>query len=294
MEKEEELNEQAIFLEIDCKLIDKIRDGRLTYVALDINESNQNFVLENVDGNLLLDIEKLPDTYHSCFLYNHGKFPYIIKKSLNFVGLNGGDDWCFTKIVNIVAVPGVRFNYHGSDQPIIEDPSGDSCVWELHFELVPVLEEPHYYLMRWNPSISSFTEADYNMCVSHMNRGMFQLGWSIYDWQEARRGDFFYMMRVGDDISGILFSGQFMSNPYPAEDKSGTSKRRMYVDMLCMNPAESCDKPRISLENLQAAIPEIDWEKGHSGEVLSSDVARRLSELWDADKYDPDDSEYVN
>jgi hypothetical protein len=61
-----------------------------------------------------------------------------------------------------------------------------------------------------------------------------------------------------------------------------------------MNPAESCDKPRISLENLQAAIPEIDWEKGHSGEVLSSDVARRLSELWDADKYDSDDSEYVN
>ena len=82
MKKEEDLNEQTIFLEVDCKVIEKIRNGRLTCVVLDINESNQTFVLENVDGNLMLDIDKLPDTYHSCFLYNHGIFPYIIKKTL--------------------------------------------------------------------------------------------------------------------------------------------------------------------------------------------------------------------
>ena len=294
MNREEELNEHAIFLEVDSNMIEKIRDGRLTCVALDINESNQNFVLENLDGDLLLDIEKMPDTYHSCFLYNHGKFPYIIKKSLNFVGLNGGDDWCFTKIVNIEAVPGVHFNYQGSDQPIIEDPNGDSCVWELHFELVPVLEEPHFYLMRWDPSVSSFTETDYNLCVSNMKRGVFQLDWSIYDWKEARRGDFFYMMRVSDEKAGIVFSGQFISDPYPGDDWAGTPKRRMYVNMLCMNPAESCDKPRISLEKIQTAIPEIEWEKGYSGENIPSDVAARLSELWDSDEYDSGDSEYVN
>lgn len=294
MKKEEDLNEQTIFLEVDCKVIEKIRNGRLTCVVLNINESNQTFVLENVDGNLMLDIDKLPDTYHSCFLYNHGIFPYIIKKTLNFVGLNGGDDCCFTKIINIEAVSGVRFNYQGSDQPIIEDPNGDSCVWELHFELVPVLEEPHYYLMRWNPSISSFTEKDYETCVSNMKRGVFLLDWTIYDWHEARRGDFFYMMRVGDDKAGIMFSGQLISDPYPGDDWAGTPKRKMYVNMLCMNPAESCAKPRISLNKIQAAIPEIEWETGHSGELISRDIAERLSELWDSDEYDSDDSEYVN
>ncbi len=294
MKTEDELNEQTIFLEVDCQLIEKFRDGRLTCISLDINESNQNYVLENVDGYLLLDIDKEPDTFHSCFFLNRGIFPYVIKRSLNFVGLNGGDDCCFAKIVNIEAVPGIRFNYHGPDQPIIEDPSGDSCVWELRFELVPVKEEPHYFLMRWNPSISSFTEKDYKRCVSNLNRGMFKLNWSIYDWQEAHRGDFFYMLRVGDNNAGIVFSGQFLSNPYPGDDWTETSNRKMYVDMLCMNPAESCARPRISLKKMQAAIPEIDWDKGHSGEVLSSDVVERLSELWDSDDYDSDDSEYVN
>lgn len=53
-----------------------------------------------------------------------------------------------------------------------------------------------------------------------------------------RRGDFFYMMRTGDDKAGIVFCGQFLSDPYPADDWAGSTKRRMYVDMICYN-AES-------------------------------------------------------
>ena len=59
--------------------------------------------------------------------------------------------------------------------------------------------------MRWNPSISSFAEKEYEKCLSDMEHGMFRLNWSIYDWEEARRGDMFYMMRVGDDKAGIGF-----------------------------------------------------------------------------------------
>jgi hypothetical protein len=31
---------------------------------------------------------------------------------------------------------------------------------------------------------------------------------------------------------------------------------------------------------LKEAIPSIDWDKGHSGELLSDDVVKKLSELW--------------
>ena len=74
-----------------------------------------------------------------------------------------------------------------------------------------MLMEARTYLMRWNPAISSFTEKDYEECVANMEHGMFRLNWSIYEWQEARRGDFFYMLRTGDDKAGIVFSGQFLS-----------------------------------------------------------------------------------
>jgi len=75
---------------------------------------------------------------------------------------------------------------------------------------------------------------------------MFRLDWSIFDWQEARRGDFFYMMRIGDEQPG--------------------------------------ETPQIPLRKLQAAIPDFDWEKGHSGVLLSSDVTDRLTELWHPDQ----------
>ena len=60
-------------------------------------------------------------------------------------------------------------------------------------------DKPKCYLMRWNPTISSFTEKDYEECVANMQNGMFRLTWSIREWEEARRGDLFFMLRTGDD-----------------------------------------------------------------------------------------------
>jgi hypothetical protein len=31
---------------------------------------------------------------------------------------------------------------------------------------------------------------------------------------------------------------------------------------------------------LEKEIPEIDWRKGHSGQLLTEDVADKLNELW--------------
>ena len=59
--------------------------------------------------------------------------------------------------------------------------------------MVPVLEKPKRYLMRWNPTISSFKEKDFEACVENQVHGMFRMNWSIYEWQEARRGDLFYL-----------------------------------------------------------------------------------------------------
>lgn len=138
---------------------------------------------------------------------------------------------------------------------------------------------PNVYLMRWNPSISSFTEEDYKKCVEKLTYGLFQINWSIKEWEEARKGDFFFMLRSGDDKAGIVFQGQFLSDPYPGDDWAGTEKRRMYVDMICTDAIEPGKVPPLSLEKLQKAIPEINWTKGHSGELLSDEVVIKLNEM---------------
>lgn len=275
-----DIHEMAITLEVDSEVISKVRSGEITHIIMDINENNQSLLLENADGNLVLDIDELPTTFHGCYLYNNGEFPYVIKNSLEFLVLYGGEDECITHIIDINTEPGTRFNYQGEGKPIVKYPNGDSCVWEMTLEVVPVPKEPKKYLMRWNPSISSFKEEDYEKCYVNMIHGMFRMNWSISEWEEARRGDLFYMMRVGDDKAGIVFSGQFLSDPYPGDDWAGSTKRRMYVDMVCTNPVEPGEMPNISLEELRNAIPEFEWSKGHSGALLPDDVVEKLDELW--------------
>ncbi|MBR4389450.1 MAG: hypothetical protein IKT00_09770 [Prevotella sp.] len=236
-------------------------------------------ILHNVDGNLVLVVDDMPTTFHGCYLYNNGEFPYAIKDTLEFLVLNGSEDDCLTRIISVDVEPGTRFNYQGVGKPIVEDPNGDSCIWEVAFEVVPVPEKPKKYLMRWNPSISSFTEKDLDECIENMVHGMFRMNWSIYEWEEARRGDMFYMMRVGDDKAGIAFVGQFISDPYPGDDWAGSSKRRMYVDMICMIPEEPGVKSGLSLDKLQKAIPAFEWSKGHSGVLLLEDVTTKLEKL---------------
>jgi hypothetical protein len=47
---------------------------------------------------------------------------------------------------------------------------------------------------------------------------------------------------------------------------------------VCYN-AESGAAPHISIEKLQASIPTIEWQKGHSGELLLEEIATQLDEI---------------
>lgn len=278
--KEIDINEVTVTLEVDDEVIGRVRTGEVTHITININDDNYQQILENIDGSLVLVTDELPDTFYGCYFYNGGEFPYAIKSTLDFVVLSGKEDHCLTQIIDIDTEPGTRFRFKGLGEPSVEDPDGDSCIWEVTFEVVPILEEAKTYLMRWNPSISSFTEKDFERCLENQVHGMFRMNWSIYDWQEARRGDQFYMMRTGDEKAGIVFNGQFISDPYPADDWAGSTKRRMYVDMVCMPPMEPEKIPLVTLEKLQEAIPEYDWSEGHSGALLPEEIAMEMDELW--------------
>lgn len=275
-----DINDVFITLEVESDVVDKVKKGDVTHIALDITEHNQNLILETDEGELILVIDNKPIAYRSCYLYNDGVFPFAIKGSLDYLVLSAGDEnSCLTRIIDVNTEPGVRFRLQEPEKSIVEDSEGDCCIWQVDFEVVPMPMDARTYLMRWNPSISSFTEKDYEECFENMVHGMFRMNWSISEWQEARRGDMFYMLRSGDDKAGIVFQGQFLSDPYTGDDWAGSNKRRCYVDMVCMNAIEPKDTPLLSLEKLQKAIPEIDWSKGHSGELLSEEVVTKLNEI---------------
>ena len=53
--KEIDVNEMAISFDVDSELIDDIRSGKVKHLHIDICDDNQNLVLENVEGNLVLE-----------------------------------------------------------------------------------------------------------------------------------------------------------------------------------------------------------------------------------------------
>ena len=136
------------------------------------------------------------------------------------------------------------------------------------------------YLLRWNPTISSFKLETYRQATIECPDG-FGFDWSVYEWEDAHKGDRYFMLRTGDENAGIVFRGIFTSDPYEDKDWAGQGKQRHYMKMDCFDCVSADQKPPIDIELLEKEIPEIDWSKGHSGELLSEETAEKLNELWD-------------
>ena len=116
--------------------------------------------------------------------------------------------------------------------------------------------------------------------ISHIND--YSFNWSVYEWEQAKMGDRFYMIRVGEGNTGVVMSGIFTSQPYADEDwNPNRNKRKIYyMDMkpnFIVNPET---QPIITTQELLEAIPDFEWRKGHSGQLLTPEQAQKLECLF--------------
>ena len=134
------------------------------------------------------------------------------------------------------------------------------------------------YIMRWNPGISSGKIEDFRKAREKWPEG-FCWNWSIYEWEDAHEDDEYIMVRVGEGPNGVVYHGRFLSEPYEGDDWAGTAKKRHYVDITI---EDSCDpdEPMISIEQLEAVLPEIEWRRGHSGERLTDEQEKKFWESF--------------
>ena len=280
--------ENSIFLEMPPALFSDFQQGWARNIDLDVDNDTWQLLLENIDGNLLLCCDEMPVRFYGCYFWNKGKFPYLLKKSLQFVVLVCGKQEQAYRINGYQAKAGERCDFlpDGSVKP---NPNGDACVWRISLELA-ILEsdtktetEPAYqtstYLLRWNPGISSFKLDEYRHALSECPKG-FGFNWSVYEWENAHEGDRFYMLRTGDEYAGIVFRGVFTSNPYAGDDWAGKGKPRHYMDMFCQDCQPADERPPINIDVLEKVIPDIDWRRGHSGQLLTKEDAAKLDDLW--------------
>lgn len=139
------------------------------------------------------------------------------------------------------------------------------------------------FILRWNPTISSYTMARLDSDMEDWAKGYWNeddFDWSIYEWQKAHRGDRFFMVRVGDGNTGIMAAGRFTSEPYKGEDWSGKGREVYYMQMEFEAVFHPERADIIGTEELERELPDIDWRKGHSGQMLNKESAERLELMW--------------
>lgn len=130
----------------------------------------------------------------------------------------------------------------------------------------------------WRPKVSSVSLADWRRIISFFPQE--ELNWSVWEYKQARAGDRFFMVRVGEGRTGVVASGNFGSAPYKGEDWSGKGRETFYADLDFDHIFDSERVPLLSADTLSEAIPGFDWTKGHSGRMLDACQADRLEGLW--------------
>lgn len=279
----------SIVLTVTKEEFNDFNKGEKSVVSINVNQDTYESLLENIQGHLILNCDEMPSHFYSCYFWNGGVFPYMIKKDLQYIVLlNRGRELVLQITGHSTSV---LQRYTIVDNECLEpDDNGDACEWTIHFEVEKspnssfasrnsTGQKSKTYLLRWNPTISSFQLDEYREATTQYPNG-FHMNWSVYEWEEAHEGDRFYMLRTGDDKAGIVFRGVFTSEPNPGDDWAGKGKQRYYMDIDCLGGEPADQKPSIDIETLENTIPAIDWRRGHSGELLSEEDAEKLNELW--------------
>ncbi|MBQ6940652.1 MAG: hypothetical protein IJN51_05070 [Alistipes sp.] len=138
------------------------------------------------------------------------------------------------------------------------------------------------FLLRWNPALSSYTMERLDEDMTDWANGEWcdDFDWSVYDWQKARKGDRFFMLRVGEGNTGVFAAGRFTSDPFLGDDWSGKGREVHYMTMEFETVFHPERAEIITTEELRAELPEIDWSGGHSGVMLDAESAERLELMW--------------
>lgn len=139
------------------------------------------------------------------------------------------------------------------------------------------------YVLRWNPSISPFTIDEFYETFAifkdEKEGNLSEFNWTVWDWKTVEHRDLYVMMKVGTNCNGIVWAGYLHGFPYQYENEDGTKSRSHFfdTDFLFMQDIDKTGK--LTADVLRREIPDVDWEHGHSGELLSVEQGEKLGRL---------------
>lgn len=131
-------------------------------------------------------------------------------------------------------------------------------------------------ILTWNPEISNVSIEEHKRRIPNMLTTYFF--WEVKEYNQAKCGDRFFLVKQGAGPKGIVMSGILTSKPYETEENRG--KSILTVDLKPNFILDPDRVPMLSLEGLANAFPSFDWSTSPSGSVLPIEIACKLEDLW--------------
>ncbi len=133
------------------------------------------------------------------------------------------------------------------------------------------------FLYTWNPSLWNWEDRDHAI-ESVRSEGQYRFSWSCGITRKIVPGDTFFLIRLGVDPKGIIGFGDILSEPneFPHWDneKAWEGKKVLKTDILFRALS---DTPILSLEDLKALNPGIQWTPQNSGIQIPADVSEAIA-----------------
>jgi hypothetical protein len=133
-------------------------------------------------------------------------------------------------------------------------------------------EKQNTFVLMWNPDTSGLSLNEYASSMKGFYTEVFTR--KIHEWKEAKMDDRFYVVKVGDGKTGVVMAGVFRSQPY--QEPNGKGRRSYQVELkptLMINPESA---PMLTIEDLEAVVPDFMWRGGYSGRLLTNEQAKAL------------------
>ena len=134
------------------------------------------------------------------------------------------------------------------------------------------------FVLMWNPDSSATALEDHIRNIRDIFND--EITGKIYEWEEARMGDRFFVVSTGGSHLGVVMTGVFGSQPYLSPQWTGKGRKQYVIDLepnMILNPETV---PMLTTEQIEQAIPSFMWRGGYSGRMLTEGQARALETLY--------------
>ncbi len=172
--------------------------------------------------------------------------------------------------------------YMGDDPTI--DPDLDEYVYTgvnhygMDYEGKGQQDGDAVFFLFWNPDDSSYTMERFTQDYNKFCRGG---GGMCMDWTvfnnvgDVRVGAKYYMVRVGMGFTGVIWHGEFVSEPY-YDMKSDCD----YARIECRDVVKPNGKPLMSLRELRTIYPTYDFKNAVCGDRFEVNYPDELRDRW--------------